>query len=263
MKISHRYTLLTLALSLAVCGSALAADNSITVSGEHTNFSNDRGDRTIGSVEYKAKAGAATFVIGGAHGRRDYGNDADFSGSRIEGSLYYDWNDKLSTRTYGAWGTNDPVFADSRIGQTFYLKLIPRTVFQLGVSQTEYFGDVDMRAYTAGVAYYFDRVTVSYRHNRYDVKGLDRSNGNVVSLRLKDTDGRGNTQLWLGDGTTVHDYEFLEDVAQGDRRSVMLRRVQPVGASTDINFNLGKTWYERPIGDYQGLQVGVGVTVGW
>ena len=260
MKIIRHSILLALALGAAP---VIAAEQSFTFGGQHTDFSSNRGDRTIVEGEYATDLGATKFILGAAHGRRDYGEGADFSGTRVDGSVYHDWNDKITTRTYATWGSNDPVFINRNIGHTFYLKLIPRTVFTAGITDGRYFGDIDMRTYSGGVSYYFDRVTASYRYTSYQVENFDNTSGHLVSIRLKDAEGRGHTQLWLGKGSSSHDLEFLEDIVNGDRRDVTLRRVQPLSDNLALNASFGRTWYERPTGDYEGNTVNVGLTYNW
>ena len=256
--------LATIAL-LVLASPVLAADNRLTGSVEHTDFSNGYGDRTVVSVESVTKIGAPTLVINAAHGERNVDAGPSFSGQRLTGQLYVDWTDQFYTRTQVGVGSNSPVFARRDFAQDFNFKLSPQTVILLGARTTDYFGDVNVKAYSAGVTQYFgDRFNAAYRFTRYDSELTGSSNGNLVMLRLRDSAGAGTTQMWLGYADTLYAADYLPElIGEGSQKSVVLRRVQPLGSSVALNVLLGKTWYATPVADYQGTQIGLGLTASW
>jgi len=250
---------------LAMAGSAFAADTKVTTSVEHTNFTEQFGERNVASVEAVTKSGSgdATFVFTGSYGERKFDDGASFSGQRVGGQLYIDWSENFYTRTAVSAATNDPVFAKRDYAQDFNFKS-GGTTFLLGARYTDFYGDVTVKSYSAGITQKFgDRFSASYRFTQYDSDLTGTNNGNLVSLKLKDADSDGSTQLWLGYADTLYAYDWLPAVSSGKQKSAVIRRVQPLSGNVSLNMLFGKSWYETPVADYEGVTGGLGLTFGW
>ncbi|WP_368563445.1 YaiO family outer membrane beta-barrel protein [Pseudoxanthomonas sp. UTMC 1351] len=242
---------------------AQAGFDKATASVEHVDYSNGHGHRNVLNVETVGSFDATTLVLGAAGGKRDYGNDVEFSGSRFQGTAYHDWNPKLSTRTAVTLSTDDPVFVNREAVHDFNLKVIPNTVLTVGGRYSKYHGDVSVTGLSAGATYYLDRLSASYRYTGYRRSSGTNSHGNVVSLRLKDNSGTGSTQLWLGKGTSVHEYDWMDELQDGKLRSATFRRVQPLTQKWALDASVGKVWYETPATKFDGVAAKVGVTLNW
>ena len=78
-----------------------------------------------------------------------------------------------------------------------------------------------------------------------------------------DAAGRGHTQLWFGEGTSIQDYDWAPVALPGEFQSVALRRVQPLGEAWDVNLGLERSWHQLPTYDYQGTTVTLGLARNW
>lgn len=243
--------------------SAQAADSWVTAELSHTNYTNGFGERDILSAEYGRRFGANTLVLKALGGSRDYDKGTSFNDAGLSGTLYRHWSDKLSTRTRLAFSKDEPVFANRVLDQEFSYRLFNNTLLSVGAKHTEYAGGVESNAWYSSAAYYFDRVMVRYRYTRDHLSGIDDSEGHLLTVRLKDRQGAGSTQLWLGQGTSVQEYDWSPTVKQGDYKSVALLRVQPLGQSLALNLGLTQTWYDTPVAQYRGLTSNLGVTYRW
>lgn len=261
MKTISRFILAIAAIMFAFAASAEVTKISTTV--ENVDFNNGRGDRQVAQVEAVAKAGDATFVVNGAYGKRDYGEGVSFNGQRVQGTLYFDWGKALSSKTSATWSSNDPVFVNREIAHDFNVKVIPNTVLTVGGRYSEYFGGVYISAWNVGGTYYWDRLSATYRYSKYHSSLGGSTDANMVSLRLRDSEGRGNTQLWLGKGSSLYAYDWTSDLGVGDQKSVVLRRVQPIGQKLDLTVGVGKVWYENPFSKYEGVSANVGLVYNW
>ncbi len=251
-------------LALTLTFPVLAAETKVTAQVAHTDFSNGFGERSVVELDAVTRMENATVILTAAHGERKVDEGPSFDGQRLAGQFYMNWSPRLTTRTLVGLGSDSPVFAKRDFGQDFNIRLNSPTVVLLGARYTDYFEDVNVKAYTVGLTHYFTgRFNASYRFTRYDSERTGWNNGNLVMLRLRDAEGGGVTQLWLGHAAPLYAYEWLPDVTEGQQQSVVLRRVQPLGDAASLNILLGKTWYETPAADYDGLQVGLGLTWNW
>jgi len=249
---------------LAFTSPVFAADNKITTGVEHTEYSEVFGERTVASVEYAHKDGQATWVFNGGWGHRETEDGSSFTGERLSGQLYYNWTDSVYTRTYVAASTDDPVFAQRDFAQDVNVKLGANTWLLIGGRYAEYFDDVTVRSYSAGITQKLGkRLSGSYRITHYDSSTTGVNYGHLASLKWYDQSGPGSTQLWLGYADTLHVYDWLEGVGEGTTKSIVVRRVQPITSSLAINLMFGKSWYETPVANYDGLQGGISLTYGW
>ena len=258
--IRSRYSL---AVILMCAYPAFAADDKVTVGIEVTDFSRGFGERRILSAESVSTFGANTLIVGTSGGRRDYGDGSSFSGTALSGTFYRDWSDLISTRTNVIFSSDDPVFVNQVIDQDITIKVLPRTTLTAGARYSEYFGDVHSLAWSVGASHYFHRLMVKYRYTHHDLSGIGDGYGNMLMFRLKDSAGDGFTQLWLGQGTSIQEYDWTSVVQEGDHKSVTFRRVQPLTENLTLNASVGKSWNKTPVANYQGITVNVGVSYRW
>jgi len=252
-------------LLMAACFAppALGAGIDFATGYEHTGFSDGQGSRDVARLEVSGKHGPATLIGNIASGRRRYGDDQRWDAMRGIGTLYYDWNRRLSTRTWATVASDSPVFARRELGNDFNLKVIDRTVLLLGMKRSEYYGGMDVNAWTIGASVYLSRWVARYRYTHYDLSDGGDSHGNVLSLKHKDRAGRGSTQLWIGQGTGVCAYDWTARLQGGRLKSISLRREQPWGEALTIGLGIGKAWYETPLGRYDGLSLSADLKMHW
>lgn len=243
--------------------SAQAGDSWLTAELAHTNYTGGFGERDILAAEYGHKFGANTMVLKALGGSRNYDKGVSFNDAGLSGTFYRNWSDKLSTRTHLAFSKEEPVFANRIVDQEFSYKVLRSTLFSVGAQHAEYSGGVESNNVYASATHYFDRMMVRYRYTHYHLSGIDNSYGHMLTVRLKDRQGAGSTQLWLGQGTSIQEYDWSPSVQKGDQKSIALRRVQPVSQNTTLNLGLEQAWYDTPIADYKGLTGKVGVTYRW
>lgn len=252
-----------LLLAACVAMPAVGAEIDLATGYEYTGFSDNQGRRELAMLEVAGRSGPATLVGNIASGLRRYGDGSQWRATRGSATLYYDWNRRLSTRTLAAVSDDTPVFATRELGNDFNLKLGKQVVLLLGMKRSEYYGGMDANAWTVGASVYRPRWVASYRYTRYDLSNGGDSYGNVLSLKLKDATGRGNTQLWIGQGTGVYAYDWTSRLQGGRSSSVSIRRVQPYGDALTLSFGIGKAWYETPLSRYDGLNGSVELKVRW
>lgn len=255
-----RHLLCACALLSAVATPALAAQTTASATLEYTDFSDGFGDRLVGEASVTGRWSATTLTFDLAHGRRDYG-DEDFSGTRGRATLYQDWSDRFYTRTSVALATNSPVFPGHDISQEVNYKFLPNAVATGAVRHIRYYRGRDALALSAGGTYYFKGGFGSYRYTSYDVEGVGRTHGHLATVRINDSAGRGETQLWLGAGNSLHDYDWLPETSRGRVRSVALRRVQPIKDRIALDLTVGKSWHDAGAVDYDGTSIRVGLVL--
>lgn len=246
---------------LAIASPAFAGK--VTGTYEYTDFTEQYGERSVASAEatIKSKADDVTLVVTGAYGERNT-DDASFSGKRVGGQVYIDWTDWLYTRTAASIGDSSPVFAKHDYAQDVNLKASTGTTFLLGARYTDYYGDVNVKAYSAGITQKFGtNFSASYRYTQYDSDLTGKSNGNLVSLKLNDE--QGSTQLWLGQADTLYAYDWLPSVGEGKQKSVFIRRVLDLNDNLALNAGFGRAWYETPVTDYSSVTGSLGLSLSW
>lgn len=254
---------LTCALVLAGASAAQAGVDTLSMQVEHADYDAARGRRDIVGISVAGSTGDSRWVLETAHGQRDFGNVA-YSGTRAGASLHHRWNGRLSTRTVARFSDDDPVFANREIGHDFTLVVLPKTVLSIGGRYAEYFGSTYVAGWSAGAGYYFPRVTAHYRYSRHHLSTGGNGHGHTLSLRLKDAQGRGSSQLWLGSGTSAYAPD-MDPLLLRDNRSTsaFLRRSQPIGGHLTLNAGVGKTWHETPFEKYTSLGSHLGLTYHW
>lgn len=238
----------------AVSLPAAAADFTLSAGYDFTDYSGEHGTRNVMFSELKTKLdnGAAVFNI--SEGTRDYGHGESWDAFRGRATVWYNWNQWLSSKTGIAIAENTPVFARQDVQQDVSLKLLPKTLFTFGYRYANYFGDTDVDAFSGGVSLYTGPFVTTWRYTHYDTEDAGGSYSHVVSLRMNDWKGKGNTQLWLSRGTGAYTYDWAPDTRKGTLKSVSLRRNQPLTEQLILGLTLGKQWYDTPVDNYHSLQ---------
>lgn len=216
----------------------------------HAEYSDGMGERTEGSLIASNEFGGATVVVEGKVGERSF-PDKTFKGHSIGADLYFDLNETVSSRTYASFGSDDPVFARRVIGQEIMVKAVKNLVISGGISDREYFGDVDAMTYSGGPTFYFPRGFVKYTYTHYDIEARGSTSSHLATVRFKDRSGGGYTQAWIGGGTSVQDYEFVVPSTKGDVLGIAARRVQPISETIGLVFGADYQWIETPLIDYE------------
>lgn len=246
-------------IAMSVAFPANAATDEVSGQVEYTDFTKGFGNREVGTVEYNKDLGETAIILSGSYGRREF-SSVTFEAARASATLYHDWSDRFYTRTSAAAATNDPVFATREVIQDLNFKIQPQTVLLAGGKYTRYFGGVDAISWTLGGTQYFKGGFVSYRYTGYDVEHVGNTHGHLVTLRVDDAKGPGNTQLWLGKGTSLHEQEFLPVISKGDVHSVAVKRIQPINSNLALELGLGHSWYDTGLAEYQGTTVRLGLS---
>lgn len=240
-----------------------AVDAKLLLTTELTDYSSGFGKRRETTAQYNADFGRTAITLSASHARRKFETES-FKAVELSGTIYHDWNDRLYTRTHVALASDKPVFASRQVANDFNVKLLSNAVFTVGGKYARYHGDRDVLSWSAGGTWYFGGGSASYRYSNYDVDRLGNSHSHLGSVRLKDPRGKGQTQLWLGSGTSLHEQEIALSGRKGSYRSLALQRVQPIQGPLALNFVLGRTWYDTAAADYRGTTASVGLTYsGW
>jgi YaiO family outer membrane protein len=240
-----------------------AVDSRLLLNTELTDYSSGFGRRRETTAEYSADFGRTAVTVGVSQARRKFEADS-YKAVELSGTVYRDWNDRLYTRTHAAMASDKPVFASRQFANDFNLKLLPNTVVTVGGKYARYYGKRDVLSWSAGGTFYFGGGFASYRFTAHDVDRLGNSHSHLASFRLKDPRGSGQTQLWLGGGTSLHEQEILLSGRKGSYRSIALQRVQPIRGPLAVNLAVGRTWYDTSAADYRGTTASVGINYsGW
>lgn len=234
---------------------------STNVGGDYTSFTAGKGSRRIVTAGVTRDFGSTTLVLGAAQGERDFGpGKGSRFGVQASALLSHDWNSRITSVTSLSAASNSPVFGRFQVQQDVDLKVAAGTIFRVGGRYTNYYQGQEVRAGHVGVTQYFAGGLVSYRLSAFDSENKGRTTAHLVSLQLKDPRGSGRTQIWAGTGSSLHDLEWMPDVADGRAHSLSLKRSQPLGGGIGLSLSVGRTWYDRPLGEYQGTKFGIGLS---
>lgn len=248
---------------LLAAASAHASVDRVSVQLDHTDYTEGFGKRDVQTVDVAGRNGASRWQLGLTHGERDYGS-ARYSGNRVQGSLHYDWSPSVATRTSMMASNDDPVFVNRQINQDIVWKVAEQTVLSVGGKYAEYHGSSYVSGWSIGASHYFPRVMASIKHERHRQSNGPDGHGTTVSLRLKDSQGRGSTQLWLGSGTSGYTAEADPLLLrEHDAKRVFLRRSQPLGEHLVLDFGLGKTWHKTRLDRFQSVHSQLGLGYHW
>lgn len=238
-------------------------DTRLLLTNELTDYSSGFGKRRETTAEYNADLGRTAITLSASHARREFETES-FKAVKLSGTVYHDWNDRIYTRTQVSLASDKPVFASRQVANDVNVKLLSNAVVTVGGKYARYYGDRDVLSWSAGGTWYFGGGLASYRYSNYDVERLGNSHSHLASFRLKDPRGNGQTQLWLGSGTSLHEQEVLLSGRKGSYRSVALQRVQPIKGPLSLNLTVGRTWYDTAATDYRGTTASVGLNYsGW
>lgn len=250
-------------LSLCTACVAHAGDHKMTVTGSYADYTDGAGSRALLGVESSTRFGDNTLLVNLAGGSRSFGNGDSFDGDSLGVTFYRDWSDTISTRTSASVSSDDPVFVNRLFDQDLTWRGLKNATFTGGARYAEYDDGHHSTALYAGAAYYLKRLTIRYRYTHYDLSDVGDGHANLLSLRFMDAAGRGHTQLWFGEGTSIQDYDWAPVALPGEFQSVALRRVQPLGEAWDVNVGLERSWHQLPTYDYQGTTVTLGLARNW
>jgi YaiO family outer membrane protein len=233
-------------------------DSKLLLTNELSDYSGGFGKRQETTAEYSADFGRTAVTLSASRAKRKFEAES-FKAVELSGTIYRDWSDRIYTRTSVALSSNKPVYASRQVANDFNLKLLSNAVVTVGGKYARYYGDRDVLSWSAGGTWYFGGGFASYRYSNYDVDRLGNSHSHLASFRLKDPRGSGQTQLWLGSGTSLHEQEITLSGRKGSYRSVALQRVQPIKGPLAVNLTLGRTWYDTNAADYRGTTASIGI----
>ncbi|EAA6342290.1 TPA: YaiO family outer membrane beta-barrel protein [Salmonella enterica subsp. enterica] len=241
--------------------SANAKDFSLRSGYDYTDYSGGHGTRNIIFSELKNKIDHGASVINVSRGSRNYGDGKSWNAIRGGATVWYNWNTWISTRTGVSLAENSPVFARKDLQQDISFNLIPKTLLNFGYRFANYFGDTDVNAWSGGLSLYTGPLITSWKYTYYNTQDTGGSYSNIVSLRINDQKGAGNTQLWLSRGTGAYTYDWSPDTRKGALKSISIKRVQPLNERLILGLTLGKQWYNTPVDNYHNLQAIADISV--
>lgn len=248
---------------LACATAAGAAETKFSLSAGYTDYSKAFGTRRETTAESTTDLGRTAFTVSLSHGQRKFEKDSA-SALRVSGTIFHDWNSRIYTRTNLAVSSDKPVYATREIANDVNFKLLPTVVATVGGKYARYHDNRDVKSLSAGGTWYFAAGFVTYRYSAFDVERLGNGHGHMATVRIKDGNGDGATQLWLGSGTSLHEQEVLLSGRRGDYRSVALQRVQPIRGKVSATVTLGRAWYDTQTENYRGTTASLGLRVnGW
>lgn len=248
-------------IPVLLCASpAETAETDFLVTGAHTSFSGSFGERIETGFQSTTDLGATAFSVHATHGKRKFESET-YKAFRIGGVIHQDWNEKFFTRSSAAISSNSPVFATRELAHDFNYKLLPNAVATVGGKYARYFKGREALSWSVGGSWYFAGGHATYRFSRYHIDRLGSSYGHLASVRLKDGNGAGSTQLWVGVGTSLQEHEALVGNLDGKFRSVAIQRIQPVAGPIALNLTLGRTWYDLNGTNYRGTTISAGISL--
>ena len=251
---------LALAALLALPVAAHADEQSVYVTAQTQEFSDDVGSLRSVRLEYRAVLDEATVLVSPIVGERKApGLEEQAAG--LGATIYYDWSDKVSTRTAAFIAENEPVFANRDFAQDITLKVADKTTATLGGRWARYFGGQEVTFLSAGARRYFKGGSVAYRLSHVDPQGRDTFLAHLLNVTLNDRRGSGKTQLWLGTGEASLDRAQIDDF-DGQNRSALLQRTQPLTDALSLVASAGVSTYDRPGDDFTSINLGFGILAG-
>lgn len=260
-------SLVVISFAMLTTQVTIAAPNQqhLTVGYEHRNYSKDRGERNLSFLQYGKKFNQGAIVTRLTSAKRDFGSGVSDTGTEGKLDIYYNWNDYLSTKSGITLSDNTSAFLHEEYRHDFNIKPIKNLVVTLGGKHTTYENDVDVDAWSSGLAWYSKRMIISYKYTDYSSDEKGDSYGNTFSAKLNDKNGSGNTQLWLGFGTGAYSYEWDPNNSKlnGDFESVTLRREHPISNNWLLGLSAGKNWQETPLENYNSINGQIDVTYKW
>lgn len=251
---------LNCAAMLVVWSGAAEAQSNVGIVGEQTTYSGSYGKRTETTIEAGNDLGATAFSVSASNAKRTF-DDRSFSAVRVAGTVYHDWNDRFYTKTTASLSSDKPVFAARELANDVNYKLLPNAVLTVGGRYARYGSRTDVLSWSAGGSWYFPGGFATYRYGFHRVDGLGNTHGHLATLRVKDPRGGGQTQLWVGGGTSLHEQDAFDLTRAGRFRSAALQRVQPIHGPVALSLTAGRAWYRTDVGHYHGTSLSLGLVV--
>jgi YaiO family outer membrane protein len=197
----------------------------------------------------------AVLSLGGGE-RRVEGHET--SALRVGAALSHGWSRRLSTQTALGLASSGTIFARSWFAQDFSYRLTDSLTATVGGKYSSWAGGDHVTAWSAGAAYYVPGLSASYRYTILDSSRLGRSHTHLASLRIRDPHGLGNTQLWLGAGTSLYDLNPQAADRSGRFKSITVRREQPVAHGMALTAGVSRSWFNAPSGNYRATSLLLG-----
>jgi YaiO family outer membrane protein len=239
---------------------AAETSQTVTVTGETQEFSDDGGSLRTVQLEYKFENDDTTVVFTPAIGeRRAAGAGETAVGGGIQ--FYHDWSDTVSTRTGAFVAENAPVFAQYDLAQDVTVEVAERTALTVGGRYARYFGGQDVTFLSAGVRQYFGFGSVAYRASWVNPEGRNGYLAHLVNVTVNDASGGGKTRLWLSAGEASLSSAQLPANFSGQDYAAALQRVQPISRELALVPLLGYSSYDRPGGRIDALNLGLGIAL--
>lgn len=235
----------------------------LSVGYDYTDYSAGYGTRNVAQAEVKSRFSNGAAVAGLAKGYRDYGQGDSYHGTRGRATVWYDWSPVISTRTGFSVADNSPVFVRREIFSDVNLKPVKGAVLTLGGRHAQYYAGTEVNGWSAGGTLYHGPVILNYRYTGYETAGAGNSHSHLVSARLKDSAGRGYTQLYAGTGTGAYTYDWSPVVRNGKLHSLSLKRAQPLTERLSLDLVVAKQWFDTPVSSYSGINGQVAVAWSW
>ncbi|AWH33936.1 YaiO family outer membrane beta-barrel protein [Stenotrophomonas sp. SAU14A_NAIMI4_8] len=229
---------------------------------EHTDYSDGRGKRDVVTQAVVGDVAGHRVVVDLSHGRREYA-DSTYNGTKFDAYLYQQWSTRWSGRSQISISTDDPVFANRIFGQSLNLKVGSKVLLHASGRYTEYFGNVRSRAWSGGASYYAGQWVGSYRYTYHDLSNRDSGGSHLASLRRRDSDGHGSTQLWLGHGRSAALYEAMPGMDGSSSTSISIRRSQPITSRLSADLTIGRAWFDDANGGYRSGTARIGFNYRW
>ena len=257
---------LLLVVNLSMANAAMAQPTpapepkqSVLVSAETREFSDDRGSLRSFTIEYKRAHGGTTVLLAPTIGERRTAG-ADDTALGIRGTLYHDWSPAISTRTSLFVAEDTPVFAHIDAAQDVTFRVADGVTLTPGVRWAEYSGDREAAFYSLGARRYFSRGSIAYRLTRTQAEDQDGFFAHLLSASLNDGQGKGKTQLWLSSGDAALTSPQTDEGFDGSNRAFVLQRTQPLWGDVALIASAGLASYEFAGGRYTAATFGIGVS---
>lgn len=248
---------------LALCSApALAKDVTMSLSVMHTDFGNAFGDRLISSVEVVTPVDDDVLTLALSAGTRAFSAGEGAHASAGSVTWHGTWGGRIFTRTRLTVGSDDPVFVHRLADQDVTIKLGRSYTATAGVKVAEYYGGADATSWYVAGTYYVGRGSVRYRYTHYDISGIGSSYGNMVAVRLNSDKGAVN-QLWLGQGTSIQEYDWAPVAQGGDYLSAALKRTQPIGDKWLVSIAAERSLHDVPGLRYFSTSLSLGLSYQW
>jgi YaiO family outer membrane protein len=150
-----------------------------------------------------------------------------------------------------------PVFAHLDVAQDITVRVADRTTATAGIRWAEYFDEREAAFVSLGIRRYFDGGSIAYRLTGTEVEG-DEFLAHLINVRLDDSEGEGNTQLWLSLGDSSPSQ--FEDSFSGSDYAIVLQRTQPLWVDVALVAAAGFSSYDSVGGRYTATTFRVGLS---